>query len=193
MDSSFWENRYKEGSTGWDIGKASRPIEEYIKQIHKKNLNILIPGAGNGYEAEALLKMGFESITVLDWAESPLKNLKDRLSSTGNNLRLLHENFFDHQGSYDLILEQTFFCALDPSLRKDYAQKVASLLKPEGKLVGLLFHFQNEKQGPPFGGNPAEYQFLFNQDFKIKTLEMAYNSIPPRMGKEVFINFEKKD
>ena len=30
LNSDFWTQRYKEGSTGWDIGYPSTPIKEYI-------------------------------------------------------------------------------------------------------------------------------------------------------------------
>ena len=44
-----------------------------------------------------------------------------------------------------------------------------------------------------FGGSVEEYQELFESDFEIRIMETAYNSIPPRHGNEVFINFQKKD
>lgn len=37
------------------------------------------------------------------------------------------KTFFNHVGSYDLILEQNFFCVLDPKLRTTSAQKVHEL------------------------------------------------------------------
>ena len=47
---NYWEERYQKGETGWDAGKITTPIKEYIDQLTNKNLKILIPGAGNGYE-----------------------------------------------------------------------------------------------------------------------------------------------
>ena len=69
--------------------------------------------------------------------------------------------------------------------------KMKSVLKDKGKLVGLLFDFPLTDQGPPFGGDINEYQKLFKQHFKLKTLERAYNSIEPRKGNELFFIFEK--
>ncbi len=102
--------------TGWDLGAVSPPIKAYIDQLNDKNISILIPGAGNAYEAAYLFEQGFKNITVLDLAIKPLKNLKERVPDFPEH-QLLHQNFFDHKGQYDLIIEQTFFCALDPSLR----------------------------------------------------------------------------
>ena len=101
-------------------------------------------------------------------------------------------HFFDFEGSFDLIIEQTFFCALHPSLRKAYAEKMHQLLQPNGKLVGLLFDFPLTEEGPPFGGSLQEYDSYFSPLFKIDLLERAYNSIPPRAGKELFLKLLKK-
>ena len=77
-EQSYWTNRYKEKLTGWDIGYPSTPIKTYIDQLKDKNLKILIPGAGNGYEAEYIYKNDFENIYVLDISELPLSSFKQR-------------------------------------------------------------------------------------------------------------------
>ena len=88
------------------------------------------------------------------------------------------------------MIEQTFFCAIDPKLRKDYVHQSNKLLKPNGKLMGLLFDFPFES-GPPFGGSLAEYQGLFSKEFKFSKMEKCYNSIQPRSGNELFIELIK--
>ena len=89
---------------------------------------------------------------------------------------------------YDLIIEQTFFCALDPKLRPDYFQKVEELLNPGGKLVGVMFDDKLNTDKPPFGGNKEEYLTYIGSGLKIKTFERCYNSIKPRKDRELFIN-----
>lgn len=192
FDQKYWENKYINNKTGWDIGYASTPIINYINQIEDKNIAILIPGAGNAHEAEYLHLKGFKNITVLDIAEQPLRNIKDRISSFPEE-QLIQGDFFDHQKKYDLIIEQTFFCALDPALRNAYATKMEGLLKNKGKLIGLLFNFPLTEEGPPFGGSLNEYKNTFAEMFHIKTLEPCYNSIKPREKRELFIIFEKKN
>jgi len=99
--------------------------------------------------------------------------------------------FFEHEGNYDLILEQTFFCALDPELREKYVEKVTALLNPRAKIAGVLFQFPLTEVGPPFGGSKEEYRTLFQNQFEIKTLETANNSIKPRLGNELFLSLSK--
>ena len=191
LNSDYWEKRYLTNDAAWDAGSITTPIKDYIDQLEGKNLRILIPGCGNGYEFEYLMEKGFHNSDVLDYAESPLRNLKARNPGCTDD-RFIQSDFFAHEGTYDLILEQTFFCALDPGLRAAYARKMHSLLAPGGKLAGLLFQFPLTEKGPPFGGSEAEYRSLFSEYFEIKTLETAYNSIKPRQGNELFFIFTKK-
>jgi len=191
FNKSFWETRYVNHQTGWDIGYISTPLKIYFDQIKNKEISILIPGAGNAYEAEYLFNNGFSNVYIMDIAAQPLINLKNRIPDIKDKF-LLQDDFFSHEGRYDLIIEQTFFCSLDPELRSNYATKINELLKSKGKLIGVLFDTSFKQEGPPFGGNSSEYLKIFSQHFNIRTLGTCYNSILPRREQEVFINFEKK-
>lgn len=191
LNKDYWENRYEAKETGWDVGQITTPLKEYIDQIKDKNLRILIPGAGNGYELDYFLSKGFTNVFVVDFAEIPLKNIKKRIPEFPEN-QLIKSDFFELGETYDLIMEQTFFCALAPELRKKYVSKMHSLLSESGKLFGLLFDFPLTEEGPPFGGSKEEYLNLFSEKFHIKTLETAYNSIQPRKERELFFIFETK-
>lgn len=191
FDKEYWEQRYAQQQTGWDAGTVTTPIKEYADSLANKKASILVPGAGNGHEFEYLIENGFTNSYVLDIAEAPLNNIRTRLPRVAEG-NILQGDFFEHEGQYDLILEQTFFCALHPSLREAYVAKMHELLHMGGILAGLLFDFPFTEQGPPFGGSIAEYRELFAPYFALKTLEPAYNSIKPRAGKELFFIFEKK-
>lgn len=187
LNAAYWSQRYQDHNTGWDVGQITRPLQAYIDQLADKNLRILIPGAGNGYEAEYLWQEGFEQVYVLDYAAEPLANLKSRCPSFPDT-QLLHESFFDFTPAeaFDLILEQTFFCALPPERRTDYAKKMHSLLKSTGKLVGVLFQIPLNTDRPPFGGSASEYLPIFTPYFELSTFQTCHNSIAPRAGNELF-------
>lgn len=191
FDKKYWELKYANNKTGWDIGYISTPLKEYIDQLTTKNLHILIPGAGNGHEIEYLYNKGFTNLTVIDIAEQPLINIKNRIPNFPTE-HLIQQDFFKHTKKYDLIIEQTFFCALDPILREKYVTKMHESLNIKGKISGVLFNFELTQEGPPFGGSKLEYVSLFKNIFKINTLEKCYNSIKPRQGRELFFIFEKK-
>ncbi len=191
LNSDYWENRYQNDDIGWDCGGITTPLKEYFDQLKDKNIKILIPGAGNGYEFEYLVNNGFTNVFVLDYALTPIQNLKDRLPNIDER-HFIFGDFFELNDTFDLIIEQTFFCALDVSLRSKYVEKIHSLLKPNGKLSGLLFQFPLTEVGPPFGGSITEYNTLFSSCFTINKIETAYNSIKPRKGNELFFIFTKK-
>ena len=193
LDKNFWKDHYQKNDIGWDIGSVSTPLKEYIDQIEDKNINILIPGVGNGYEVEYLWKSGFKNVYAIDITEEPIQGLLSRVKDFPKE-QLFIENFFESSISikFDLILEQTFFCALNPSLREQYAAQMHQFLQEKGTLAGLLFKFPLTEDGPPFGGSKEEYQTLFSPSFTIKTMENCYNSIQPRLGNELFFILNKK-
>ncbi|WP_273567304.1 methyltransferase domain-containing protein [Maribacter halichondriae] len=193
-EQEYWSQRYKEARTGWDIGYPSTPIKEYIDQLKDKTISILIPGAGNAYEAEYLWKQGFTNVFIMDISEIPLEEFKRRNPDFPEE-QILHKDFFEHEGQYNLIVEQTFFCSLIPTdeNRNAYAKHMASLLKPTGKLVGVWFDFPltGDMENRPFGGNRELYLKYLEPYFKGQTFERCYNSIPPRQENELFGIFKK--
>lgn len=191
LDKDFWNERWKTNDTGWDMGFVSPPLKEYMDQLSDKTVSILIPGCGNTYEAEYLLEKGFTNVTVVDISPALTDVLKEKFKAHTDRLHIICADFFELNGQYDLILEQTFFCALNPELRAPYVAKMYELLSPGGKLAGLLFNTKFEKDGPPFGGSKEEYEQLFADKFQFKTMDTCYNSHPKRAGTELFINFIK--
>ena len=191
LSEDFWDNRYKVKDIGWDLGEISSPLKTYIDQLSDKNLKILIPGGGNSYEAEYLHKKGFKNVFVIDLSKTALANIKKRVPTFPDS-NLIHQNFFDIEMEFDLVLEQTFFCAINPNLRKKYASKMHNLLNSKGKLVGLLFNDNLNNDHPPFGGCKEEYLAYFSPCFNIEIMDECYNSIESRNGRELFIKLLKK-
>ena len=191
----YWTKRYQEESTGWDIGYPSTPLKTYIDQLEDKTISILIPGAGNAYEAEYLWQQGFENVFVMDISEFPLKQFQERNPDFPKR-QLLLEDFFEHKNQYDIIFEQTFFCSFIPTddNRNRYAEHMAKLIKAQGKLVGVWFDIPitDNLEKRPFGGNKELYLSYLNPHLEMKTFERCYNSIPPRQGNELFGIFTKK-
>lgn len=190
-DKAFWDNRYLMELTGWDIGEVSPPLKGYFNQIKNKTIRILIPGCGNAYEAACLMEMGFENVTLIDISGILVKELQRKFDRyLDKRLHIIEGDFFTLNQKFDLVIEQTFFCAIEPLLRRQYVSKMFELLNPGGKLAGLLFN-RNFEGGPPFGGSLAEYRELFWKDWEIKTLTPCYNSIIPRAGSELFFIMQK--
>ncbi|MBK7696372.1 MAG: methyltransferase domain-containing protein [Saprospiraceae bacterium] len=192
MDQNFWESRWEQKLTGWDIGHDSPPLINYMLQVPDKSVKILIPGCGNAHETEILLNLGFKDIHLMDIAKIPADQLRKKFANHPE-VTVHWEDFFKHEGAYEIILEQTFFCAINPELRKKYVEKCHKLLNQGGKLVGLLFNKVFDDPGPPFGGSEKEYRAIFKELFNIHTMEPCRNSILPRQNSELFFILTKKE
>ncbi|MBK7484224.1 MAG: SAM-dependent methyltransferase [Flavobacteriales bacterium] len=191
LDHDFWDARYAQERTGWDLGGPSTPLKTYIDQLTNKDLRILIPGGGRSYEAEYAQRSGFTKVFVIDLTERPFKDLISRYPDFPVK-NLIVGDLFEHEGTYDRILEQTFFCALDPAMRDRYVEHMHHLLAPQGKLVGVLFD-EPMDDGPPFGGSKEEYVARFGLHFKHVSFTPCYNSITPRMGRELWMTAQRVD
>lgn len=191
LSSDFWNNKYKNNKIGWDIGEVSPPLKAYFDQLTNKDLKILIPGGGNSYEAEYLFNVGFKNVYVVDLSQIALENIKTRIPAFPD-AQLIHADFFDIETTFDLVIEQTFFCAINKSLRENYAQKMKELLNKHGKLVGLMFDAALNENHPPFGGNKKEYTTYFESHFSMDIFTKCYNSFHNRQGMELFVKFIKE-
>ncbi len=190
LNKSFWEKKYQQNETGWNIGKISSPLKNYFDNLKDKSCKILIPGCGYGHEAKYLLDLGFENVSVIDLSATAIKTLhKNAPNFNKKNLHI--SDFFEHKKKYDLIIEQTFFCAIDPTLRNKYVSHCHQILNKEGKITGLFFNKDFGNDHPPFGGSKEEYLNLFQKKFMINTLKVAEDSIESRKGTELFFEFQK--
>ncbi|WP_201586505.1 methyltransferase domain-containing protein [Psychrobacter jeotgali] len=195
-EAQYWQQRYESDSIQWDMGQVSPPLKAYIDQLPEsaKSQRILVPGAGNAYEVGYLHEQGFSNVILVDFAPAPIEDFAKRYPDFPTK-HLICADFFalspdDYQ--FDWILEQTFFCAINPDRRNEYVQQMAALLKPQGKLIGLLFDREFAGDDIPFGGSLDEYLQRFKSHFDIEIMETSYNSHPARQGSELFIKLRVK-
>lgn len=188
LGSTYWNNRYISGKTGWDLGEASPAIVAYFASQRNKDVKILIPGCGNAHEAEALIQLGFTNITLIDISEELVSTLQSRFAKN-DSIHVELGDFFEFSGTFDVVIEQTFFCAIDPALRSKYVHKMHQLLNKGGKIVGLMFN-REFPDGPPFGGTQKEYKTLFSGKFNTK-MDECKRSISARLGSELWVQFDK--
>ncbi len=185
FDAEYWNTRYQSNETGWDMGHPAPALMEYILGVATKESKILIPGCGQAWEGQWLWEHGFDNIWLADAAEETKMRFMLRVPDFPEE-QFIVGDFFALNQQFDFILEQTFFCALDPHLRDRYVEKMTSLLEPHGRLAGVLFNFPLTEVGPPFGGSAEEYLERFVPHFEFLHLETCRNSIKPREGRELF-------
>jgi len=97
------------------------------------------------------------AIAALPAARSKLAELAGRIRKA---------DFFSlAEGTFDLVYERTFMCALPRRMWPDWARRVAELVRPGGRLAGFFFLDDNLK-GPPFGTSAAQLQTLLGPAFE---------------------------
>lgn len=194
-DSNYWEQRYQEGTTRWDLGQAAPPFASLLNSSTAPAPGrAAILGCGRGYDAFLFAKQGFE-VVGFDFAPSAIATARSLAHEAGSTAQFLQRNIFDLADEFpryfDYLVEHTCFCAIAPEQRPAYVELASSLLKPEGELIGLFFT-HNRPGGPPFGSTPAEIRREFEADFEILFLEPVTNSAPGRQGEEHLGRFRLK-
>ena len=192
--SQFWEDIYLENDTGWDLRGVTPFFDSISNELIQGKVCIL--GCGRGYDAIMFAEKGFD-VTAVDFAPTPISELNKLaiqksviITTVQDDIFSLVEKFPD---TFDYVIEQTCFCAIDPNRRKEYETLVRTILKPGGKLIGLWFPLDKsqEEGGPPFGTTIDEVKSIFNSGWKIEKENFPSQSVEPRKGREKLIIFKK--
>jgi SAM-dependent methyltransferase len=189
---SDWESRYAASDTPWDIGGPSPPL---VAALGRGEIagpgRALVPGCGAGHDVRLLAAHGFEAVGV-DFAPSAVRGARARAAAVGSRgATFERRDLFalppSLAGRFDLVFEQTCFCAVLPSRRDAYVAAVHRALRPGGLLAGLFYVIRPE-EGPPFGTTPEEVRrrFVAGGLFALESARIAAESVPARQGKEWF-------
>ena len=181
-----WQRHYEENDLGWDLGQVAPPFVKLWQEEKLPLGKVLVPGCGRGHEVVFLAENGFD-VTAIDFSSGAVTYLKNALKKRNLEGQILHQDFFSldesHEGVYDLVLEQTFFCAISPKQRRDYVLNVSRILKPGGILVGLFYH-TDEQGGPPYNTTREDIEMHFSKKFEIQELDKTSLSAEQRKDKE---------
>lgn len=186
-DRNYWEERYQEGTTRWDLGQAAPPFVSLLNSpLSPQPGRIAVLGCGRGYDALLFAAHGFE-VVGFDFAPAAISSAIALAQASGNSAQFLQRDIFDlaveFPGAFDYVVEHTCFCAIDPDKRPAYVQLVRSILKPQGELIGLFFT-HSRPGGPPFGVTTKAIRQYFEAEFEILSLVPVTNSVPERQGEE---------
>lgn len=192
---SYWEESYRQGSTGWDLGMPT-PVFRRIAESGKfPPGKMLVLCAGRGYDARLFARLGFE-VTAVDFAEEAVNEMQE-LDDAEVSMEIMQADIFDlpvfMDEEFDYILEYTCFCAIDPERRAEYINSVSNLLKPGGIYIALAFPIGGGSGGPPFVVSPDELIDPLNEHgFELVLREVPNDSVPGRKGIEELIILKKK-
>ena len=193
-NAQFWEEIYLADDTGWDLNGPTPIFEHIAESLEPRRLCII--GCGRGYDAVMFAKKGFD-VTAVDFAPSAIRALKELAKQEMVDVNVVQRDIFllvpEFQGFFNYVIEQTCFCAIHPSRRKEYESLVKAILKPGGKLIGLWFPLdkQLDEGGPPYGTTIDEVKSVFNIGWKVEKEGFQDLSIDPRKGREKLIIFKR--
>ena len=192
----FWENLYNQGSPGWDLGGPTPIFHDWLMRNRGHGERVCILGAGNGYDALAFARAGYDVVAV-DFAPSPLLRLSEQAKKKKLSIEVIATDMFNlpkrWNGKFDLVVEYTTYCAIDPKRRNEYVDLVMRLLKRAGRLLALFFPMdQDPTVGPPYGISYAEIKTKFGNHFHFSSEEWPDLSVPTRRLRELLVIMERR-
>jgi methyl halide transferase len=193
-----WEADYERKTDGWDLGGPTPIFKRLTLRVGRQLIpgRMIVLGAGRGHDAHEFARNGFQ-VTAVDFASQAVGEMQ-RLSSPEAPVEILQHDIFTLpetlNKSFDYVLEYTCFCAIDPRRRREYADVVTRLLKPNGIYIDLAFPLDGRKGGPPFAVSASEILDLFQRrEFKLIFHEVPPDSVPSRRAVEELFIFQKMD
>ena len=188
--TAFWTSRWEADKIPWDLGGTPPSLISFL-QKQTGPARVLIPGCGSAYEVRTFHQAGHD-VTAIDFSAPAVEHAKEQLGPLGD--KVVQGNFFKHdwgERRYDLIYERGFLCSLPPLRWKEYAARMAELLAPGGKLVGL-FLYGKEPEPPPFPLSPEVAQMLFGHTFRLLGDAVVHDpSVPVYAGMEHWQEWER--
>jgi len=190
-----WEQLWKEGVTPWDGQGVTPAVAHLLKTNQLRDGKILVPGCGSGYDVVAM-GSPTRTVTGLDISPSALQQaqLFAEKSPQAQFVQFQSGDFFTFApaSKFDTVFDYTFFCALDPSMRPQWAEKMAELLALDGELITLMFPLDEHEGGPPFAVSLEAYEkVLAPWGFRLVSCDADVPSAEGRRGLEKLARWER--
>ena len=178
----------------FDAGRSCPYLDTFIEQ-NKASLEgktAVIPGCGRGYDVATFSKYCKE-VTGLELAPTAVVSAQEFLGDSYQNASVMQGDFLadSPKVQYDIGYDYTFFCALHPDMRDNWATSWSQNICSQGLLITLIFPVLPEEArgqtGPPWPVWPELYsEHLEKHGFSLESLEKLPDSgsHPGREGKE---------
>lgn len=191
----YWDVRYRTGSDSWDLGTPTPVFARLLKEKKFRPGRLAVVGCGKGYDAVLFADAGF-TVTGFDFSREALQKAKSVAAAAGVSVEFIQENILAlpprFVSAFDYVLEYVTYCAIDPGQRPLFASAVASILRPGGVLIALLFPLGEYHGGPPFEISIRATRELFARHLTLVSGEVPEDSVRPRKGRE-WLSIWKKE
>jgi SAM-dependent methyltransferase len=187
-DPKFWDTAYDEKRDGWELGEVSPPVARALRDFRGPGRAIVF-GCGRGHEARAAAHAGFDVVGV-DFAEQPIADAA-RLTPPDLSKRVTWRRAdlfgLEDEGAFDLLIEHTSYCAIDPKRRDEWMRVARRVLRPGATLLGI-FYAHPRDGGPPYATTRDDVKAaLARAGFRIERGETPEDSIERRRGDELLV------
>lgn len=190
MDSTktFYRVAYRVGFHPWEDAAGHPPFVEKISELLAREEEGWTPpyglaldlGCGSGVWSVRLAKRGWR-VTGLDIVRKALRRARDRVRSSGVEVRLLHGDVTDLRAAgvgsgYRLVLDTGTFHGLDEAQRTAMGREVDAVASDEATV--LLLAWRPGRRGPlPRGASRAEIRAAF-PGWEITDVEPSHFEAP---------------
>lgn len=208
-EPGYWDEAYRADRDGWDMGTPTPVFVDLVERMGQdfrplggadfsalgRPPRVLVPCSGRGYDALLLAERGWD-VTAVDFSAEPLRWLHAERTKRGIEMQVLQADMFplgkEYPAHFDLLLEYTCVCAIEPARRTEFLRFAAETLRPGGILLALLFPVDGRPGGPPFSIDHEEFKRDAEEYFLLKYEVTPDTSVSPRLGKERLIVLERK-
>jgi SAM-dependent methyltransferase len=186
-DVAFWEDAYARGGDGWDLGRPTQPLVDFLDTTPPPRGRVAVPGCGRGHDARLLATRGYD-VVGFDFAPAALAAARalaarDRVVVTFED-RDVFTLGRELPNAFDGVWEYTCFCAIDPARRAEYVRSLTDTLRAGGWLLACFFPLHAVNAGPPFVVSEAEVRRLLAPSFTIERAFAPLRSARGRQGRE---------
>ena len=190
----FWDAIYQTDCQPWDLGQPTPTFMRLLQSGRFPPGAVLVLGAGSGHDAREFARHGF-TVTAVDFSAEAVRAMRT-LADPAAPVQIEQADMFalpeSWHSTFDYVLDYMCLCAIDPTRRPAYADVVARLLRPGGRLIHLAYPLGSQPGGPPFAINSDAVVFMFRQrGFVLSEREKVTDSVPHRRGREELLILEK--
>lgn len=183
---NIWEAGLEPGQA-FDASATSPALLALIEQgkLEVRGKKVLIPGCGRGYDVIDFAKQGAVSVKGMELVPEAAAAAQAHVNQSEldhiqrERTEIVTGDFFKitSQHAYDIGYDYTFFCAIEPAMRKKWARAWSSWLQPGGELVTLMFPVESEgREGPPW---PVPVE-LYDDTLTLEGFTRTYlEQVPP--------------
>lgn len=202
-----WQQLWEQGispGTSFDKCEPSPALVKYVIDNKIPTGRCLVPGCGRGYDVNLLALNSDRHVYGIDISQTAVNeaitwytNLDSSKQAKKEFVHFELQNFFhlseSKEEKFDFIYDYTFLCALNPSIRSLWAQKMRNLLSDNGRLLTLIYPIRSLDitTGPPFTVSlDIVKDLLEEQGFESIELHLLPKELchPQRNGEDGFPN-----